>query len=291
MTPSKFSQCKSSSYVLGVKPENGKTASACRHKVALVQDGFKKKKPSFSGSGSTFWWQIAGRIITKEPTQVRTPVKMLWKFTRVNYPIAPPPKRLTPPPETTRVVSTTLVTLPDGQACSSLSESEMKNITESLCSQQMNFTASEGWPKNQTLCGGTARCLGARQNTGNDASEHTTDLGLTHTPEQNEDAENIANDLSQTLLNQTEFYESDFPPETQVTSLNSVVISPGEEIRNPSPSPPPTPSPSPPPSDINVVPADIFEFSPPPPGPPPTFVPAPVPIITPTPSPPPSPWQ
>jgi hypothetical protein len=264
ITPVQRSKCKSVSYVLGLKPKSGvgsSSFSSCAQSVSLVQNGFKKGA-----------------------TQGSTVYKMIWKFTRVKSSPLPPPKRPSPPPavlQETKVVSTTFVTLPIGQACSSLSQVVLQNITNILCTQQMAYTLGKGWSQNQTACAGTARCPGARaslrQNNTNGTSEHTTDLTLIHTPAQNQTAEGVANDVSQ-AMNQTQtFYQGSFPPGTGINLAGSPEVIPpgGQSSPNPSPSPSPTLSPSPSPTispDFNTVPDNVFEVSP-------TPVPTPVPII------------
>jgi hypothetical protein len=257
--PAQLSGCTSVSYLLGIEPKTaGSTSSSsCRHSASLVQHGWNAAKDR-----------------KKKPAQ--PPAKMVWKFTRVKaVPPSPSPKRppsrpALPPTvlEKTRVVAVTFITQPNGLSCSALSQEELKNITQTLCIQQMNYTLSQGWPRNQTTCVGTARCGGARQSNGTGASEHTTDLSLIHSSAQDQTAEGVATSLTEAMNKPQTFYGADFPPNTNVNVSDSIVIPPGGQPSSPSLSPSPTPS-SPSPSPI----------------PAPITVPSPTPTPTPTPTP------
>ncbi len=230
--PDQLFGCKSTSYTLGIKKKGSSGAaslSSCGHSVGLVANG---------------------SLNSGVP-------KIYWKFNRVNDSPLPPLKPSLPPPrpalEKTRVIATTFITQPNGQSCSSLSQEELRNITTTLCIQQIDYiTTNLGWPRQQTDCSGTARCLGARQSTG--ASEHTTDLSLIYTPSQNQTAEEVATSLTRAMNKPQTFYAADFGPNTDITLSDSTIIPPGGAPSNPSPAPSPTPvaSPSPTPAPIFV---------------------------------------
>ena len=173
IVPDQLSGCDSVAYSLGISSKSSGTISslACGHSVSLVQRNTKKT-----------------------PGPESTTLKRYWKFIRVKAPAAPPPKRAAKPPppppgvpQKTTVISVAIVTLPNNQPCSSLSQVQLQNITETLCTRQISYTVSQGWPKKQTFCEGTARCRGitARQSNNASSSEHTTNFTMNYTPEQN----------------------------------------------------------------------------------------------------------
>ena len=219
LVPDQLFSCKSMSYKLGIKPASGSTSAACGRIVSLVQDVVKTSNQD-----------------KKTPTESSSAPKMLWKFTRVKAPASPAPKR--PPPvklEETIVATVAYITQQNGVTCSSLSTAELKLMTDILCAKQINYTVAQGWPKQQTSCNGTARCLfgnarqsgSARQsdNYFNSTSEHSTNLIMTYSTSQNETAENVATDLSQALVESQNFYgvNNNLPSGAQVNTSDSVV--------------------------------------------------------------------
>jgi hypothetical protein len=257
--PDQLPNCK---YMLGIAPASVSSSSSCGHSISLVQ--VPKKTP-----------------------------KMMWKFTRVPAPPvkSPPPTKKSPPPkrpappvvvEKTIVATVTLVTLPPGQACSSLSTAQLQQITMALCARQLNYTVSQGYPKDQTACQGTARCPDGpktrQSGSGNSSSEHSTELSMQYPAGQGQPADSIATNLSQQINDTPQtFYainnNSNLPAGASINTLGSTVITP-----NSSPSPSPTPSPEPSPSPgpaFNTIPSVPDNV----------FVPIPTPTPTPTPTP------
>jgi hypothetical protein len=122
LSPAQFS-CKSELYTLGTQ-HKGDQSSECGHIVSLVSN--------------------------------LTVSKVNWKFTRVKVSSPrpmPPPKQLSPPPtpslaaEKTTIASVFRVTLPNGQACSSLSQAQQEGTTKALCARQVAYILSLGWLK------------------------------------------------------------------------------------------------------------------------------------------------
>jgi hypothetical protein len=211
--PDQLSNCKSVSYLLGVNPRGG--ASPYGRSVSLA-----KKK---------------------------TTAKMVWKFTRVKTPALPPPTQSAPSPpaviEKTVVASVTLITL--NQTCSSLSQAELQNMTQDLCVRQVNYTLSQGWPRKQTICEGSARCPSPQARQTGSTSEHSTELSLIYIPGQSQTVDGVANSVVQALNQPQTFYANSLPAGTGVSSSQSMVIPPATSGGQPSPTLSPIPSPSP----------------------------------------------